>query len=159
MTLYVFALLIGVIAGLRAMTAPAAVAWGAHLGLIPLEGTPLAWLGGNIAVWAFTAVAVLELVSDQLPKTPSRKVPPLITRVISGAFCGAAIGLLGPSVFSLDAWIGAALAGAVGAVIGTLGGADARGRLARLFGKDLPAALLEDVVAIGGAVLIVVAAK
>ena len=154
MSLYLFALLIGVVAGLRAMTAPAAVAWGAHLGLIPLQGTPLAWLGGNIATWVFTALAVLELVGDQLPKTPSRKTPPQFgTRILSGAFCGAAIGMVG------GAWIGGAIAGAIGAVIGTLGGADIRGRLAKAFGKDLPAGLLEDVVAIGGAFLIVTAVK
>ncbi len=154
MSLYLFALLIGVVAGLRAMTAPAAVAWGAHLGLIPLQGTPLAWLGGAIAPWVFTVLAVLELVSDQLPQTPSRKVPVQFgTRILSGAFCGAAIGLLG------GAWIGGAVAGAIGAVIGTLGGADVRARLAKAFGKDLPAALIEDVVAIGGAILIVVATK
>ena len=154
MSLYLFALLIGVVAGLRAMTAPAAVAWGAHLGLIPLQGTPLAWLGGAIAPWVFTVLAVLELVSDQLPQTPSRKVPVQFgTRIASGAFCGAAIGLLG------GAWIGGAVAGAIGAVVGTLGGADLRARLAKAFGKDLPAALIEDVVAIGGAILIVVANK
>jgi uncharacterized membrane protein len=154
MSLYLFALLIGVIAGLRAMTAPAAVAWGAHLGLIPLQGTPLAWLGGAVAPWVFTVLAVLELVSDQLPKTPSRKVPVQFgTRILSGAFCGAAIGMVG------GAWIGGAIAGAVGAVIGTLGGADARGRLAKAFGKDLPAALIEDLVAVGGAALIVLAIK
>ena len=150
MILYAFALLIGLIAGLRAMTAPAAVAWGAHLGLIDLQGTPLAWLGGTIATWIFTALAVLELVGDQLPKTPSRKVPPqFITRIVSGAFCGAAVCL------PAGGWIGGAIAGAVGAVIGTLAGADARGRLAKAFGKDLPAGLLEDVIAIGGAALIV----
>ena len=150
MSLYLFALLIGVVAGLRAMTAPAAVAWGAHLGLIPLEGTPLAWLGGTIATWVFTALAVLELVGDQLPKTPSRKVPVQFgTRVVSGAFCGAAIGI------ASGAWIGGAIAGAIGAVIGTLGGADVRGRLAKAFGKDLPAGLLEDIVAVVGAALIV----
>jgi uncharacterized membrane protein len=154
MSLYLFALLIGAIAGLRAMTAPAAVAWGAHLGLIPLQGTPLAWLGGGIATWVFTALAALELVADQLPKTPSRKVPVQFgTRIASGAFCGAAIGMLG------GAWIGGAIAGAIGAVIGTLGGAEGRARLARAFGKDLPAALIEDVVAIGGAALIVIATK
>jgi len=154
MSLYLFALLIGVIAGLRAMTAPAAVAWGAHLGLIPLQGTPLAWLGGPITVGVFTLLAVLELVADQLPKTPSRKVPVQFgTRIASGAFCGAAIGMLG------GAWIGGGVAGAIGAVIGTLGGADVRARLAKAFGKDLPAALIEDAVAIGGAILIVVAAK
>ena len=150
MSLYLFALLIGVVAGLRAMTAPAAVAWGAHLGLISLQGGPLAWLCGAIAAWTFTALAVLELVGDQLPKTPSRKVPVQFgTRIVSGAFCGAAIGA------TQDAWIGGAVAGAVGAVIGTLGGADVRGRLAKAFGRDLPAGLLEDVVAVGGAALIV----
>jgi uncharacterized membrane protein len=150
MSLYLFALLIGVVAGLRAMTAPAAVAWGAHLGLIPLQATPLAWLGGAIATWTFTALALLELVADQLPKTPSRKVPvQFVTRIASGAFCGAAIGM------TRDAWIGGAVAGAIGAVIGTLAGADVRGRLAKAFGKDLPAGLLEDVVAVGGAALIV----
>ena len=154
MSLYLFALLIGVVAGLRAMTAPAAVAWGAHLGLISLEGTPLAWLGGTIATWVFTALAVLELVGDQLPKTPSRKVPVQFgTRIASGAFCGAAIGIIG------GAWIGGAIAGAIGAVIGTLGGADVRGRLAKAFGKDLPAGLLEDAVAVVGAFLIVTAVK
>jgi uncharacterized membrane protein len=152
MSLYLFALLIGVVAGLRAMTAPAAVAWGAHLGLIPLQGTPLAWVGGSIATWLFTALAVLELVGDQLPQTPSRKVPVQFgTRVVSGAFCGAAIGM------TANAWIGGAVAGAIGAVIGTLGGAEIRAQLARTFGKDLPAALIEDVVAIGGAALIIIA--
>ena len=154
MSFYLFALLIGVVAGLRAMTAPAAVAWGAHLGLIPLQGTPLAWLGGNIATWVFTALAVLELVADQLPKTPSRKVPVQFgTRVLTGAFSGAAIGM------AANAWIGGAIAGAIGAVLGTLGGADLRGRLAKAFGKDLPAGLIEDVVAVVGAALIVTAIK
>jgi uncharacterized membrane protein len=41
-------------------------------------------------------------------------------------------------------------AGVIGAVLGTLLGARARGHLAGSFGRDLPAALLEDVVAIGG---------
>lgn len=154
MTLYLFALLIGVIAGLRAMTAPAAVAWAAHLGWLPLAGTPLAWLGGAVAPWIFTVLAVLELVSDQLPKTPSRKVPPqFITRILMGAFSGAAIGM------TSGVWIGGLLAGAIGAVIGTLGGADIRGRLARAFGKDLPAALIEDAVAVFGAIAIVMVAS
>jgi len=153
MTLYLFALLIGVIAGLRAMTAPAAVAWAAHLGWLPLAGTPLAWLGATVTPWIFTALAVAELVSDQLPKTPSRKVPPqFITRVLMGGFSGAAIGM------TSGVWIGGLVAGAIGAVIGTLGGADIRGRLAKAFGKDLPAALIEDAVAVFGAIAIVMAA-
>jgi uncharacterized membrane protein len=47
----------------------------------------------------------------------------------------------------------------VGAVIGTLGGAKVRGALARTFGRDLPAALIEDAVAIIGAALIVMALR
>ena len=63
------------------------------------------------------------------------------TRVVTGAVAGAAI--LGAAP------VGAVL-GAVGAVIGTLGGAAFRGSLAKSFGKDPPAAFIEDAVAIGG---------
>ena len=47
-----------------------------------------------------------------------------------------------------------AIAGIAGAVVGTLGGYEARVRLARAVGKDLPIALLEDAIAIGGALLL-----
>lgn len=154
MTLYVLALLIGVIAGLRAMTAPAATAWAARLGWLPLAGYPLAWLGGVIPVLALTALAVLELIGDQSPKTPSRKVPvQFITRVLTGAFSGAA--LMMPSTH----WLRGMVVGAIGAVIGTLGGAEFRGRLAAKFGQDRPAALIEDAIAVGGALLIVALAR
>jgi uncharacterized membrane protein len=49
------------------------------------------------------------------------------------------------------------IAGAVGAVIGTLGGRVVRGRLATAFGSDRPAAFLEDAVAIGAALLVIMA--
>jgi uncharacterized membrane protein len=49
-----------------------------------------------------------------------------------------------------------AVVGAAGAVIGTLAGAKVRSALARTFGRDAPAALIEDVVAVAGAALIVV---
>ena len=143
MFILVLAFLIGVVAGLRAMTAPAAVSWAAHLGLLPLQGTPLAWLGYAFTPYIFTVLALGELINDKLPKTPSRKVPPqFIARVISGSLVGAAIGAAGQSL------ILGLVAGAVGAVAGTLGGAALRSKLAGLFGKDLPAALLEDAIAI-----------
>lgn len=146
----VLALLIGVIAGLRAFTAPAAVSWAASLGLLGVEDSWLAFLGYRFTPWILTVVAVLELVGDQLPSTPSRKVPmQFITRLIMGGLSGAAIGASGGSL------VAGLVAGVVGAVIGTYGGAAARGALARAFGRDLPAALIEDVVAIGGAFLIV----
>jgi uncharacterized membrane protein len=150
--LYVLALLIGVVAGLRAMTAPAAVAWGAYLGWLPVAGTWAGFMGHWIAVGIFTILAIVELVTDQLPSTPSRKVPQQFgARIVMGAFTGAVIGATG------GATIGGLIAGAIGAVIGTLGGAELRKRLAAAFGKDLPAALIEDAVAIIGGLLIVAA--
>jgi len=147
---FVFAFLIGVVAGLRAMMAPAAVAWAARLGWLRLEGTPLAFFGHWVTSSILTLLALVELVTDQLPKTPSRKVPPqFIARIVSGALCGAALGAGG------DALVGGLVAGALGAVAGTLGGAEFRARLARAFGKDTPAALVEDAVAIGLALWIV----
>ena len=151
--LYLLALLIGVVAGLRAMMAPAAVAWGAYLGWLPLAGTWAGFMGHWIAVAIFTVLALVELVTDQLPSTPSRKVPPQFgARIVSGALSGAAIGADGGLL------VGGLVAGVVGAVLGTLGGAEGRARLAARFGRDLPAALVEDAVAIGAAALIVMAA-
>lgn len=148
--LYLLALLIGVVAGLRAMTAPAAVAWGAYLGWLPLSGTWAGFMGHWIAVAIFTVLALVELVGDQLPSTPSRKVPVQFgTRLVSGAFAGAIIGTAG------GALIAGLVAGIVGAAIGTYGGAEVRSRLAGAFGRDLPAALIEDAVAILLAFLVV----
>ncbi|MDQ0391657.1 DUF4126 family protein [Labrys monachus] len=144
------ALLIGVIAGLRAFTAPAAVSWAAYLGWLPLEGTALAFLGYTVTPYIITILAIVELIGDQLPATPSRKTPMQFgARLVTGAFSGAAIGL------GSGSWIAGLVAGVIGAVIGTLGGAEIRRRLAESFGKDMPAALLEDAVAVIGALLIV----
>jgi uncharacterized membrane protein len=143
------AFLIGIVAGLRALTPLAAVSWAAKTGGLHLEGTPLAFLGYAYSPYIFTVLALAELVSDKLPKTPSRKTPPqFITRVVTGALSGAAIGAGSHSLF-----VGL-IAGVVGAVVGTLGGAAARTKLADAFGKDLPAALAEDVVTIVLAIVV-----
>ncbi|MBX4868509.1 MULTISPECIES: DUF4126 family protein [Rhizobium] len=143
------ALLIGIIAGLRAMTAPAAVAWGAALGWIDVSQTPLAFMGYRWTPWILTVLAVVELITDQLPSTPSRKVPvQFAARIITGALAGATIGAASSLLF------GGLIAGVIGAVVGTYGGAALRARIAAAFGKDLPAALIEDAVAVVGAVLI-----
>ena len=152
MHIYLLALLIGIVAGLRTMMAPAAVSWAAYLGWLPLQNTPLAFLGYVAVPYIFTVLAIGELIADQLPKTPSRKVPVQFgARIVSGALCGAAIGAAAGTL------AGGLVAGVIGAVIGTLGGAEARARLARAFGRDMPAALIEDAVAIVGAYLIVAA--
>jgi uncharacterized membrane protein len=147
---YILALLIGVVAGLRAMTAPAAIAWAAYLGWLNLSGTWLAFMGTIWAVGIFTILAVVELVTDQLPSTPSRKVPQQFgARLIMGALTGAAIGT------PYGGWIVGLIAGIIGAAIGTYGGAAVRGKLAASFGKDPPAAFIEDAVAIVAAYLII----
>jgi uncharacterized membrane protein len=154
MSVYLLALLIGIIAGLRAMTAPAAVAWATYLGRLDPSGTWLAFLGNVWARWILTALALVELVTDQLPSTPSRKMPmPFGARILTGALSGAAIGTAGGS------WVVGLIAGAVGAVIGTLGGHAFRAKLAAALGSDRPAAFIEDAVAIGGALLIVMALR
>ncbi|HEY0686443.1 MAG TPA: hypothetical protein VGD45_29160 [Steroidobacter sp.] len=152
--LYLLALLIGVVAGLRAMTAPAAVSFAAHYGLLGLSGTWLAFLGYRWTPWIFLVLAIGELIADQLPSTPSRKVPVQFgTRILMGAATGGAMGVAAGSL-----WVGAAI-GVIGAIIGTFGGAAARARMAAAFGKDPPAAFIEDAVAIAGAVLIVLALR
>ena len=140
------ALLIGVVAGLRALTAPAVVAWAAMLDWINLDGTWAEWVGHPITVAVLTILAVGELITDQLPKTPSRKTAmQFAARLITGGFSGAVIG---------TAWgypWGGLGAGLIGAVLGTLGGYEARRRLAAAnAGHDLPVALVEDVVAVLG---------
>jgi uncharacterized membrane protein len=151
MSVYALALLIGVVAGLRAMTAPAVVSWAAYLCRMHLEGTWLAFLGYAWTPYILSALALAELVTDQLPKTPSRKVPMQFgARIVTGALCGTALGASGGT------WIGGLVAGVIGAIAGTLGGYEFRTRLvARTGGRDLPIALLEDAIAIGGAILIV----
>jgi uncharacterized membrane protein len=151
MIAYLLALLIGVVAGLRAFTAPAAASWAAHLGWLRLDDTWLAFLGYAWTPWILTLLALVELVTDQLPSTPSRTVPVQFqVRVVMGAVGGAALA-------SARWLLPGALAGIVGAVIGTLAGRTIRARLAAAFGHDPPAALVEDAVAIIAAVLIVTA--
>jgi uncharacterized membrane protein len=148
------ALLLGVLAGLRTMSALAAVSWAARLGWLELHGSRLAFLGNAFTPWVLTVAAVLELVTDQLPTTPSRKTPvQFVARVASGALCGAAVGSsVGQTLIGLGL-------GIVGAVIGTLGGFEVRRRLATLFHRDRPAAFLEDAVAIAGVLVALVALR
>jgi uncharacterized membrane protein len=148
MSVYVLAFLMGVIAGLRSLTAPAVVCWAARWGWLHLENTWLAFLGFAATPYVASVLAIGELIADQLPSTPSRKAPPgFIARIVTGALCGAAIGASQSMAVGL-------VAGVLGAIAGTLGGYEARVRLSKAVGKDLPIALLEDAIAIGGAFLI-----
>ena len=152
MTIYVLAFVIGVIAGLRSMTAFAAISWAAYFGWVNLGGSWLNLLGSVWAASILTLLALGELVTDQLPSTPSRTIPVQFgARVLVGAVAGAALGI--PN----QIWPIAALIGGVGAIAGTLVGKEFRTRLAGLLEADRPAALIEDAIAICSGCLIVLA--
>jgi uncharacterized membrane protein len=140
------AFLIGFFGGLRALTAPAVTAWAVHLGWLKLEG-PLALIGSLPSVVIFTLLAIVELVADKLPQTPSRTAPPgLIARILMGGLTGACVAAGGGQ----GAVLGAVL-GIVGGIVGCFGGYQARTGLVKALGiPDIYVALLEDLVAIGG---------
>lgn len=154
LNIYVLAGLIGIVCGLRAMTGPAVVSWAAYLGLLPVADTWLDFLSYPATPYILTALAVMELIADQLPKTPPRIVPVQFgTRILTGAVCGAAL------AFGVAPITGLVL-GAVGAIIGTLVGYTARRRLvAANGGRDFPVALAEDFIAIAAAIGIVAMAS
>jgi len=151
---YLLALLIGCVAGLRTVTAPAAVSWGARLGRLHLDATWLALFGYTWTPWILTLLAAGEVIVDQLPSTPSRTEPVGVgARIVSGAVSGAAIAAAGGTM------VGGMLAGIAGAVVGTLAGHRFRARLAAAFHKDRPAALIEDAIALGAALVIAMALR
>lgn len=143
---------IGIVAGLRSLTAPAAVSWAAHLGWLDLHGSPLAFMGSAVTVAILSLLAVGEFVADLLPKTPSRTAPgPLVARVLMGGLCGASL-----CVSAGRSLLAGAVLGGLGGVIGAFGGYQARKRLVNgLKVKDAFVAIPEDLVAIGLAYLLV----
>ncbi len=137
--------LMGAVAGLRALTAPTVVAWAAMLDWINLDGTWASWIGHPMLVTLLTILAVIELITDQLDKTPNRtSTLQFSVRLITGGFAGAALATAWG-----HPWAGAG-AGVIGAVLGTMGGYELRRKLSDNVGIDLPVALTEDIVAVLG---------
>jgi len=137
---------IGVVAGLRSLTAPAAVAWAAHLGWIDLHGSALAFMGSKWTVLIFTVLALAELVADQLPATPARTAAVgLSARVVSGGLSGACLAVAGGVALGFGM-----VAGAIGGIGGAFGGYHSRVGLVRaLRVPDFVIAISEDAIAIG----------
>jgi uncharacterized membrane protein len=146
------AFLLGVVAGLRSLTAPAVLAWACHRNWLNVHNTPLSFMASTAAMIIFVLLAVGELIADQLPSAPSRTAPPgLIARIVTGGLSGAGIAAAGTQSLVVGA-----ILGVVGALIGTFGGYQARtGLVKALKFPDLVIAMLEDVVAIGGGLFIV----
>ena len=136
---------IGVVAGLRSLTAPAVVAWAACLGWINLHNSPLAFMGSKWSVGIFTVLALVELVADQLPNTPARTAAVgLSARIITGGLCGACLAVAGGAALVIGA-----VTGAIGGVTGAFAGYNARVALVRsLRVPDIAIAVPEDIIAI-----------
>jgi uncharacterized membrane protein len=142
---------IGMLSGLRAISPIAMVCWLGLLHRLPLGSGWVSYLGSKIAVALFSLGAVGELISDKLPNTPSRLKPPGFgARIAMGGLCGLVLATAAP--FSL--LVGAVL-GAIGAVAGTYLGHFVRTRATTKFGlPDLPVALVEDVICVGGSFIV-----
>jgi uncharacterized membrane protein len=140
-------LLLGVVTGMRSMTAIAALSWAAWLGLVPEQGWAT-WIAHLIVVIFFTSCALGEYYVDTLPRTPKRtELGPALARVVVGALVGAL------AAAAIDEPVaGGIIFGAGGAIIGAWGGFFVRMTVARIFRRDFPAALLETVSAIALAI-------
>jgi uncharacterized membrane protein len=147
---FVLALGIGIVAGLRSLTAPAVVAWGAHLSWLNLHGSPLAFMGSTTAVAILSVLAIGELIADKLPMMSKRTAPPpLLARIITGSLCGACLcAAMGKSLLA------GTLLGGIGGIVGAFAGYGIRKRL-DLHIKDLVVAVCEDLVAVGLALFLV----
>src|SRR5690242_4456976 len=146
-----FAFLIGLFAGLRSLTPPAAVAWAVYLGWLTLTRR-MSLVGALPAVIILSLLAITEVIFDKLPNTPNRTAPlGLIGRIVTGGFTGACVSLGGGQ----SAYVGAAL-GVIGGIVGCFAGYQARARLEESRRQpDFNIALVEDLIAIGGSLFIV----
>ncbi len=119
------------------MTAPAVVAWAAHLGWLHLAGSPLAFMSARSSVG--------EFVADVLPVAPARTSAfPLLTRIVVGFLTGGCIAVGGGK----SLWLGG-VAGSLGAIAGAFAGFQARtGLVKTLRVPDALIAIPEDVVAV-----------
>jgi uncharacterized membrane protein len=129
------AILLGLLSGMRTFTAPAVLT-------LMRRPSPFAYLLGVLALG--------EYAGDLHPKAPPRTgAVGLIARACSGAFCGWEVALLGGASPA-----GGALAGAAAAIVGAYVSLAVRLRAIRIVGR-VPAALLEDAIAIAGGVAVV----
>ena len=148
--MFLLALFIGFFGGLRSLTAPAATAWAVYLGWLKREGS-LALVGSVPSVATLTVLAIMELVADKLPRTPSRTAPlGLIARIVTGGLTGACV-----AAGAAQGVFFGVLPGAIGGVAGCFLGYWARtGIVKALATRDIYIALLEDLVAIVGSVAV-----
>jgi len=137
----------GLIAGLRSLSAPALFsATASRQRPNHLARTPFDTLASPRTAAVLGALAVGEMVVDKLPKTPSRTIPPsVIFRALSGALIGAACCEDQGKPLATGA-----LLGALGAVAATYGAYYLRQAVDHKSGLPDPVvALVEDAITVG----------
>lgn len=147
LTTYLKAFEIGLIAGMRAMAAPALLS---HklVRTIPTKQpeTPLHYFAQPPVSLALKVLAGAEILGDKVPHGPARTSPPqFIARIASGATCGAFVSEVEgePAPFG-------AVAGGLGAIVSTLVFFNLRTWLDHDLGlPDAVGALAEDALAVG----------
>jgi uncharacterized membrane protein len=140
---------IGFVAGMRSMSACAALTWAAAEGRTRGDLIP----AGPGARTLATTAAVAEMAGDKMPFAPDRRIPPSFAlRLAIGAVGGWVLTGRGASPEH------GALAGVAGAIAGTLLGRGARGGDSRT-AAGRSRGLVEDAVAAGLAVLVVMSAE
>jgi uncharacterized membrane protein len=142
--------LMGVVTGMRSMTALAVLCWCAWLGLLPETGWA-AWSATLVAAIVFGLCAAGEYAGDLSPRAPSRTTMfPLTVRLI----VGAVVGVL--SAHALNEPIaGGVVFGVSGVLVGAYGGVRVRVWVAKKLGRDWPVGISESALALGLALIAV----
>lgn len=148
----IHSILMGAVAGMRAMTPLAAVTNAARSGNLPTDNGAPRLLSNNLASAGMLALAGGELIGDKMKTAPDRIVPAgMVARVATGMIAGAA---LAPHRHrGLGALLGATAA--VGMAYVTF---DLRMRAIARYGQTSTGAV-EDAIAVGSAALITQAAR
>jgi uncharacterized membrane protein len=141
------ALCLGVVAGMRSQVPGAVLAFRQ-----PHAPRRAGWRDWPLLRSAWGRRALMlgsagELAADKLPDIPPRTSPGALTgRLVFGALAGLAIGSEGRGMASL---VKGAIAGTIGAAIGSFGGQRARQAIVNMTGLPDPAvAVVEDLAAI-----------
>lgn len=90
---YIKATCMGIVAGMRSMSAPALVSNHlAHRDSKEVDDSPFSFMASPRVAQALKVAAVGEMVADKLPFIPDRISPaPLAARILSGALSGASL--------------------------------------------------------------------
>ncbi len=151
---FILAFLLGLVAGLRAFVALAAVSWAAYFGHLPVAGTHFAFMGHIITPIVFTLIAIAELVFEKTPRSAGSTTfaPKLILRIAAGCLAGAVIG----SSNQTNALFVCAAFGVFGALAGTFGSTVLYEQLRARIKGDGGAAMAEDAIAVLACLLVLI---